>query len=427
MSYLCKTKRLFQFVFFVFILCLAGALYAKSLAYLSPLGKKPDWSELENYQETWTKEAFRKVLEDIYAPEGASQKYISIYQDYALIQKFKDDPQEKFKLKFAKSSSNVKKASPKSLVNKPLNGLKIALDPGHIGGKWAKEEGRWFKIETGPYVAEGEMTLAVAKLLKEALEKKGAQVVLLRNKNQALSPYQPQDLKELALQTIQKNFFERQSWEKASNPEKEKILMQKSRALAYQTAEIRERAKLINDLIKPDLTICLHFDAESWGDIHHPRMVNKNYLHLIINGSYLEEELAYDDIRFEMLKKLLSQSYEEELALSKELALSLAKETDLPPYIYLPNPRAKAMTQDGYVWARNLLANRLYQGPVLYLEPYVMNSQEFYERIKAGEYAGKQLVYGKSRKSLFKEYVDGVVQGLTNYYLKFAKAKALDP
>src|SRR5262249_61869824 len=49
--------------------------------------------------------------------------------------------------------------------DKPLSGLKIALDPGHLGGKWAKMEERWFQVgETKP-VQEGDLTMLVAHML----------------------------------------------------------------------------------------------------------------------------------------------------------------------------------------------------------------------------------------------------------------------
>ena len=67
------------------------------------------------------------------------------------------------------------------------------------------------------------------------------------------------------------------------------------------------------------------------------------------------------------------------------------------------------------VWARNLIANRLYECPVVFLEPYVANSKEVFARILAGDYEGTKKVAGKSRVSLVEEYVDATVAGLVGH------------
>jgi hypothetical protein len=170
----------------------------------------------------------------------------------------------------------------------------------------------------------------------------------------------------------------------------------------------------VNLNIKPDLTLCLHINAEPWGDPAHPTLVQTNHLHLIINGNYSKEELAHADVRFAMLMKLLNQVYEEELALSETVAGEMAKITNLPPYTY-SGSNAKSLDTSGYVWARNLLANRLYECPVVYIESYVMNNEEVFARIQAGQYRGLRNFGGVMRKNIYEEYADGVVNGLLEY------------
>jgi len=46
------------------------------------------------------------------------------------------------------------------------------------------------------------------------------------------------------------------------------------------------------------------------------------------------------------------------------------------------------------VYARNLLATRLYRCPVVYCEPYVMNSNDVFARIQAGDYEGMRNING---------------------------------
>jgi hypothetical protein len=135
-----------------------------------------------------------------------------------------------------------------------------------------------------------------------------------------------------------------------------------------------------------------------------------------VNGSYLESELELDDERFEMLRKLLSRAYEEELPIANAIAAAMAKETQLPAYEYPTANNATKVGSTGYVYARNLLATRLYRCPVVYCEPYVMNSRDAFARIQAGDYEGTRDIGGVERKSIVREYADGLVNGLSEYY-----------
>ena len=62
------------------------------------------------------------------------------------------------------------------------------------------------------------------------------------------------------------------------------------------------------------------------------------------------------------------------------------------------------------------MATRLYHCPTIYLEPYVMNSREIFDRVEAGDYDGTKRVAGKMQPSIFREYADGVVDGLVEYF-----------
>jgi len=132
----------------------------------------------------------------------------------------------------------------------------------------------------------------------------------------------------------------------------------------------------------------------------------------------LAEELEFDDGRFEMIRRLLSRAFDEELPLADTVALAMARETGLPPYQYpTTNSTTKGGTS-GYVYARNLLATRVYRCPVVYCEPYVMNSKDVFARIQVGDYEGTRNVNRVEHKSIFREYADSVVDGLVDYYSK---------
>jgi N-acetylmuramoyl-L-alanine amidase len=296
------------------------------------------------------------------------------------------------------SPASLLKAAP---VGKPLAGLHIAIDPGHLGGKWALMEERWYQMGTSKPVAEGDMTLRTARVLKPQLEQLGAKVTLVRETTEPVTDKRPEDFRAYAERRM------------PGAPETE--LRKAAEKLFYRTSEIRARAKLVNGTIKPDLILCLHFNAENWGsEADAPRFSPRNHFHMILHGAYMEEEIAHEDERFEMMHKIFQEVHEEEVAIATELAKSFRADTKLPNYIYL---LGKPTIRIGPgLWARNLLANRLYQCPVLFFEPYVMNNRDVHARVQVGDYEGEKDVNGKLRKSIYREYAQAVVNGLVNYY-----------
>ena len=389
------------------LFCLVGLVFP-AFAKVTPLGNRPDWSKLDKFQETITRERFVELLAEVYAPGDAAVGVIAVTPTTAKIQTAQGKPP--FLLRFAQSSPATpprywrpRSAIPKD-SGKPLAGVKIAIDPGHIGGKWAKMEERWFQIGNSKPVTEGDMTLRVAKLIKPRLEALGAQVWLTRSGSEPITTRRPDALRKLALESL------REKGDKATNF----AITKESERLFYRTAEIRRRAVLVNDSIKPDVVLALHFNAEPWGNPAKPSLLNKNHAHFLVTGGWSKKELSYEDQRFEMMVKLLNGSHAEEVAVSKALAKTTLAAASLPPYIY-KGGEVRIPGSD-YIWARNLLANRLFECPVIYAEPYVMNSREVFDRVQAGDYDGKKKIAGKARKSLYKEYADAVVEGLVKHY-----------
>jgi hypothetical protein len=415
----------------IHLLCafICAAAHAQKI---SPLGSKPDWSRLEAFQETITHDEFVRLLDKVYAPKDAYKNCITIDAGSAQIAET-TEPLAQFTLRFAASAGAAKKPprywrpasslTPAKPASKPLAGLKIALDPGHLGGKWAKMEGRWFRIGDSKPVTEGDMTLRVARRLAPKLRALGAAVSFVRDSSTPLTALRPASprVREAAQRELDEHPVAPQ--EDTEHPKtSEEILESTAERLFYRVAEIHRRARFVNREIKPDLTICLHFNAEAWGDPDDPTLTEKNHLHVMVNGCYSADELANDDVRFEMLLKLLTRCFDEENAVSGTVANFMAGATGLPAYEYTSG-NAIRTGKNPYIWARNLLANRLFRCPVVYLEPYVMNSQPVFDRIQLGDYDGEREIGGVMRKSIFREYADAVAEGLAAHYAKARREK----
>lgn len=312
---------------FVAVLLLLACLHPGFAAKLSPLANAPDWSQLDKFQKTITRGEFTRMLDTVYAPNGAAADVISITSSGARIRTSAGKPPYLLKFANAPADSTPRFWRPRGGIArksaKPLAGLRIAIDPGHIGGKWAKIEERWFQIGKNKPVVEGDMTLRVAKLLEERLKSLGAEVRLTRTGSEPLTSRRPSQLRKEAAASL------REKGESVN----ERSVTKESERLFYRASEIRRRATLVNDSIRPDLVLCLHFNAEDWGNPAKPSLVSKNHLHFLITGAWSAKELAYDDQRFEMLVKLLNRTYPEEVAVTKSLVKSMAAATKLPPFL----------------------------------------------------------------------------------------------
>jgi N-acetylmuramoyl-L-alanine amidase len=381
---------------------------------LSALADPPNWPALEAYQQTITRGEFERLLSTVFTTGDAWRNFIEIGELEARIKTDDSAQGEIFHLRFAVEGGGesatrhwrIASELPPTTPEKPLAGLNIAIDPGHIGGEWAKMEERWFVVGTGAPVCEGDMTLLVAQLLKPKLEALGATVSLVREKNEPVTIIRPASLESLA--------------KDSSPPDASPARIRRSAELLfYRTAEIRARAELVNHTLKPDLVLCLHFNAEPWGAPNEPTLVDRTHNHLILNGGYTDDEVALADQRFALLEKLLQHTHREEVLVGTTVAEAFTKITSLPPYIYPPEAHnARPVDGNPYLWARNLLANRLYDCPVVYLEPYVMNSTIDYPRFQAGDYDGLREIGGRMQPSIFREYANSVAQGLRDYYTR---------
>ncbi|MFQ3578142.1 MAG: N-acetylmuramoyl-L-alanine amidase [Verrucomicrobiia bacterium] len=388
---------------------------------LTPLVTEVDWASLEIYQETMSREDFLRLLSTRFAPRGSSATVIKVGEESATILTRLDPPKE-WVLRFSQGKGKMPPRYWRTAAElgpspqgKPLYGLHIALDPGHLGGKWARMEERWFQIGEDSPVTEGDMVLVVARMLAEELKRRGARVSFTRTSTSPTTSLRSDRLYKEAKASLRDRGItplveKYEGWE---DPRRGRSVQAEAERLFYRVAEIRARAELVNRKLKPDLVLCIHFNAEVWGDPRNPTLVEKSHLHLLVNGAYSRNELTYDDVRRDMLVRILNRSSDEEVAVSKKVAQAMAAITGLPPYEYTGD---NAVRLSEYVWARNLLANRIFECPVVFLEPYVMNSKQDYARIQAGDYAGQREIGGRLVRSIYREYVDGVVAGLEKYY-----------
>jgi N-acetylmuramoyl-L-alanine amidase len=395
-----------------------------NLASLSAMAEAPKWSSLTLLSKTMSKEEFVTALETFYSDGSAFPAPWDV-EEKAVVVKTGDPAAPTVRIEFLQPKEKAADLPrfwrrvdelPPLKGRPPLSDLHIALDPGHIGGAYAKIEERFLSFAPGESIQEGDLSLLTAQLLKKKLETLGAVVTLVRENSEPVTSFRPADLRLIAQSVLRDAGVPMpvENYDPTSGDAKILTTQWQSEKLFYRVSEIRARAKKVNEKLKPDIVFCLHFNAESWGDATLPQFSPQNHMHVLINGCFSPLELTSQDVRYEMIGRVFSKAHTIELPLAEAVADSLASTTGLPPYVYTTT-NAKRVGANSYVYARNLLANRLYECPVIYLEPFVMNHQETYQRLLLGHFQGRTLVGGKLRASAISDYVEGVVQGLLKY------------
>lgn len=387
------------------------------------------WPEFEAFNGTMTREQFTTRLRQVHDAAGEFDAYLKYgSNDVAVFSTPAKTGTPLLKLEFAVAPELARPLPatfkrPSDLVrlpassNQPLAGIRIALDPGHIGGEWARMEERWFLVDrkADRPVQEAVLTRLVAMHLKQRLETAGAEVLSTVDGFEPVTNLRPDDFKEQAELEIAAKPPIFAGWSPLEREAGVADLIRKRRELMFfRNAEIRARAEKINLLLRPDLTLCIHFNAIEWGPDH--RLVEENRLLFYMHGQTMAGELADDAQKRRLLYKLLEQSHAVEKAVAEAVADNMVEATGLPPVEYWGAPNFAPDPDHVYVFYRNLAANRLFNGPVVYLEPYFQNNRIVYKRIQIGDYEGLREVEGVLRKSIYREYADAVADGVIEAY-----------
>jgi N-acetylmuramoyl-L-alanine amidase len=400
---------------------------------LSPLAPKPDWSSFDAYQKTISREEFARLVNSIYSTDGVFWNYCDINDDRVIVYSDLGKTRPLFTLHFASSEStcaplpyHYKTQAISSDPSKPLKGIKIALDPGHIGGDWAKLEARWFQLGNDPPVMEAKLNLVTCERLAERLETDGATIIWAKHDFEPVTDLRPEDLHVQAFAALAQRkltdeaftpsfLFGMKTLHRKHETITEQRVNDEAALLFYRVAEIRARGDVVNRQ-HPDLTICVHYNADDWGNPDHPTLTGHSRLVIFINGAYEKSELAYDDYKFDMLRKLLDRTAVQEERGCALVGQSMLDTLKYPPEDYPATYFAHHVTDVPSVYARDLLANRIYHGPVIYCEGPYMNARDAYYRIIAGDYLGLRTIQGQSVPSIYREYAAAVEKGVLEYF-----------
>jgi len=392
-----------------------------------------EWQALAKFDGTLTKKEFERRLDEIYAPNQGLRPYLRFEDDRVLVfDNLAQTTGPLVTIYFAspraplrprpvpfRSPETFRAQTPPGSPQHPLAGLRIAIEPADIGGRWAQLEDRSVLYPGYGRINEGDLNLIVGRLLRDNLRALGADVFLIRDRAEPILPISPDQLMREAERFLQRENSLRTELLKnrgSAVPKKADAQLRYAAGLLLtKTLETRARVDLVRQNFTPDLTIVLQHNATN--DSGEGKIAPQNRNIFFVNGAYLPGELTDAQKRLRLLTKLLENDNPIEVAVAHEISKQFQAVTAYPPVLYGNSANTRLLRRDDpYVLARNLAFNREHDGPVVVTEPYFMNHPDTLRRLLAGDYAGKKMIGGKSRISIFREYANCVTDGILKAY-----------
>ena len=307
----------------------------------------------------------------------------------------------------------------------PLAGLKILIDPGHMGGDdWDKDTGKFVSVN-GRKVSEGSLTLWTALLTAKKLEKLGAIVQLTREKLGTVSSEDPKNFNSTPF--INQYFYNSmddwmapyltQSIDQIKLNIKNASEVQKAFTDAQKLqffitgADLEARSKMV-DTFKPDVTLDIHFDASKIDALQN----NNQSLEAFIPGSFAKTETGSRRVRAMALKHLLEvRRWNQSVELADEITQSMSSSLNIPR-LSSPDAFSALKVRDG-VYARNLYINRrALSSLVVYLECLHYDHVNEHKRLSVLDQTGFYHATSFQYPNRLNDIADGIENGFIEYF-----------
>ena len=309
-------------------------------------------------------------------------------------------------------------------TTKKLEGIKIAIDPGHIAGNHAMAliEGKNLKFSKKNYpqlkkdsilIAEGILTFATAQILKAQLENDGAEVFLTRSENLTAFGL---TYDEWLIKNKNKFLDSLFASGKISLSKKEALKKKNKKEFFYdffRDIDLVKRAELINKF-KPDASIIIHYNVDEKNH-NWEKPTTKNFCMAFIPGAFDAKILQTDIARTNLIRLLLSNhlSLSEKLSsltvteFHEKLTIPIATKKDAD---YLLN-NCKYASKEG-VYCRNLALCRLIQSPLVYGECLYQDNLNEYEILSKTD----KIYFGIKTNDRVKQVADAYYEAILNYF-----------
>lgn len=352
------------------------------LLCFNALGVDYDYADFNGYQGKVTRAQIdKRILLYLIKSEDLKPRYRLTDQALEIL-----DPSDKveFTLVLGDKTFVEEKTLP------PLHQARIAIDPGHLGGKFARTEGRYVDMKpeviggkTDIRFDEGTLSVLTARRLAKLLQAEGAKVFLTREKpGQSVYPVPFEGWRET--KEFEDVLFTKFS--DVTDPEKKAALLAEYRGYSdpvlffklYNGRDIQERARVINEFA-PDLTVAIHYNAGGGNEDKTGLNLgtDRNFNLVFIPGSYKINELWTREARYHFVRLAVTGDIERAAEISKLLAKALHTKTGVPivttgeekaSYLRESCREVFAEYPNTGVYCRNLGLTRWVKGPITYGE-----------------------------------------------------------
>jgi hypothetical protein len=278
-----------------------------------------------------------------------------------------------------------------------LKGARIAIDPGHFGGPYARLEERFVSID-GKGFDEGTLTYLTARKLTSLLEAQGATVMITRD--------------GIGKGAIEQPFF---AWlQRQPDLWGGKETLSQLFRIYYNREDLYARASKIN-AFSPDITLIIHYNAHQDDKEKDQNLTQTNFNVTFVPGAFTQNELKSTEERYEFVRLLLSDAVDQSIDLSRAMIAAFTSRLNTPPVSDTENPSyisKMCLKQSDGVYARNLALTRIVHSPLCYGETLIQNNEAEFLKLSTTDAS----IDGIPCSSRLIEVAEAYFEGLRTYF-----------
>lgn len=320
------------------------------------------FDEFDKYQETVSKAEVEKKIGFHLLHDASVGDCLTITNTELTLFNSPEKNEKEFVLRFGTKPKPTEEKLLLPTGPKPLSGVRIAIDPGHMGGKMAVIEERFINMDLKSYNGlhvefdEGTLATNTAKILRSYLTQLGAEVLLTRDEP-GKSVY-PLSFEQWCKE---KGTYLQQESENSDQAIKKLFK-------AFNICDLEERARIINNF-NPHAVVIIHYNATE-------NVTLANYNLAFVPGCFLSGELAKKNAHYEFMRLLLSNNIEKSAELSRNITTCMEKILKVPLMTNDTYQKNISHKVENGIYNRNLVLTRLVHAPICYGETLNQNNED---------------------------------------------------
>jgi N-acetylmuramoyl-L-alanine amidase len=424
-----------RWLFFITTVCVMSSIGLPAQGAISP------YAEFDKYQKTISYEKVKGLIDGYVRLDSHFDDYLILTPEKLVVFASPEHKQmllPEYTLFFGNHQQQDHKINEKVVASteKPLKGLRIAIDPGHLGGELAQVEERWVAIpatdgSTTYSFDEGSLAAATACCLRTKLVALGAEVMLTKEKpgqavyEKSFTAWCQEEFgvtcdADWVLPAVQKKMLALLRSGVIPNIEQrdERIaellklsaigavdrLKQALFRLCYNQKDLMARIEKIRSFA-PDLTLVIHYNAH--GRNSNTVAVDDNYNMAFIPGGIEGSILSLERARTALVRLLVTPI----IVQSHLLASCIGKAMEQELGVSLLNiPYSPTISVERGVYARNLALLRSACSPICYGESLIQNNYDEAVRLAQKDFLVDGMVTSSRVEQVAEAYCKGVCE-----------------